>query len=237
MIPETRTSLEPAGVDFFICHASEDKGEVARPLAEQLQAHGYQVWYDDFRLRIGDSLRQKIDEGLAACRFGVVILSPSFFRKNWPKWELDGLVARQLAGKGKILPIWHHVSFDEVASYSPPLADKVAARTTNGVADVAKKVIQAIDGTAVSSPHGARLRVLITLRELAPEILGVEAEAVVEEASFKDDLDADELDLVELMMGVEERLDITVLEDELRGIQTVGQAVDLIVAKLELQAE
>ncbi len=74
--------------------------------------------------------------------------------------------------------------------------------------------------------------VLTTLREVAPEILGVEADAVVEEASFKDDLDADSLDLVELVMGLEERLDISIPEDELAEIKTVGQAVDLVVGKL-----
>ena len=74
--------------------------------------------------------------------------------------------------------------------------------------------------------------VLGTLREVAPEILGVEADAVVEEASFKDDLDADSLDLVELVMALEERLDISIPEDELAEIRTVGQAVDLVVGKL-----
>ena len=76
-----------------------------------------------------------------------------------------------------------------------------------------------------------RDQVMITMREVAPEVLGVEPDAVVEEASFKDDLDADSLDLVELVMGLEERLDITIPEDELSQIKTVGQAVDLVVTK------
>ncbi len=76
-----------------------------------------------------------------------------------------------------------------------------------------------------------RDQVMVTMREVAPEVLGVEPDAVVEEASFKDDLDADSLDLVELVMGLEERLDITIPEDELAEIKTVGQAVDLVLAK------
>jgi acyl carrier protein len=76
-----------------------------------------------------------------------------------------------------------------------------------------------------------RDQVMATMREVAPEVLGVEPDAVVEEASFKDDLDADSLDLVELVMGLEERLDITIPEEELSDIKTVGQAVDLVVAK------
>ena len=77
-----------------------------------------------------------------------------------------------------------------------------------------------------------RDQVMDTMREVAPEVLGVEPDAVVEEASFKEDLDADSLDLVELVMGLEERLDITIPEEELSDIKTVGQAVDLVVAKL-----
>ncbi len=77
-----------------------------------------------------------------------------------------------------------------------------------------------------------REQVMVTMREVAPEVLGVEPDAVVEEASFKDDLDADSLDLVELVMGLEERLDVVIPEEELSGIKTVGQAVDLVVAKL-----
>ena len=76
--------------------------------------------------------------------------------------------------------------------------------------------------------------VLGTLREVAPEILGVEADAVVEEASFKEDLDADSLDLVELVMGLEERLDVSIPEEELSEIKTVGQAVDLVASKLSV---
>ena len=77
-----------------------------------------------------------------------------------------------------------------------------------------------------------RTEVLGTVRDAAVEVLGVEPDAVVEEASFKDDLDADSLDLVELVMALEERLDISIPEDELAEIKTVGQAVDLVVGKL-----
>ena len=91
--------------DVFISHATEDKDEVARPLANALTAEGLQVWYDEFELRIGDSIRRKIDSGLARSRFGVVIISPFFFAKNWPQYELDGLVTREMTGQQEILPL------------------------------------------------------------------------------------------------------------------------------------
>jgi len=66
----------------------------------------------------------------------------------------------------------------------------------------------------------------------AVEVLQVPPDKVVPEARFADDLDADSLDLVELVMALEETFDITVDEAEMEGISTIGQAYDLIVAKL-----
>lgn len=80
-------------------------------------------------MRIGDSLRQKIDYGLAHSRTGVVVFSEDFFRKDWPAYELDGLVTLYLQGRQRFLPVWHGVSHDQVSAYSPSLADKVGRNT------------------------------------------------------------------------------------------------------------
>ena len=74
------------------------------------------------------------------------------------------------------------------------------------------------------------------LREVAVEVLSVEPDTVNEEARFKEDLDADSLDLVELVMGLEERFDISVPEEDLQGVTTVGHAVDLVLAKVAAKA-
>ncbi|HEX2849099.1 MAG TPA: acyl carrier protein [Acidimicrobiales bacterium] len=74
--------------------------------------------------------------------------------------------------------------------------------------------------------------VFATLKSSAAEVLGVDESAVTEDARFKDDLDADSLDLVELVMALEEKLDISVPEEELEGIETVGQALDLVAGKV-----
>jgi hypothetical protein len=116
--------------DVFICHAGEDKDEVVRPLAHALRARDVEVFYDELTIKLGDSLRRTIDKGLIASRFGVVVLSPAFFGKGWPNYELDGLVTREVAGgRQLILPIWHNVSREDVMGYSPSLADKVARST------------------------------------------------------------------------------------------------------------
>jgi hypothetical protein len=133
-------------VDVFISHATEDKEEVARPLAEALRELGLRVWYDELELKIGDSLRRKIDSGLARSRFGIVILSPSFFEKNWPQYELDGLVAKeQQHGQKVILPLWHKLSKDEVMRFSPTLADRIALSTSQYTTiELAKKLHEAM---------------------------------------------------------------------------------------------
>jgi Domain of unknown function (DUF1883)/TIR domain len=117
--------------DVFISHATEDKDAIVRPLAHALRAAGLTVWYDEFELRIGDSLRRRIDEGIARSRFGIVVLSNAFFAKGWPQYELDGLVTMAVSGRQVMLPLWHNVSKDEVLAQSPSLADKVALRTSD----------------------------------------------------------------------------------------------------------
>lgn len=123
--------------DVFISHASEDKADFVRPLAHALVDRGLSVWYDEFELRVGSSLRRSIDQGLADSRFGVVVLSESFFKKGWANYELDGLVTREINQNRAqmILPIWHRVTKDEVTSYSPSLADKLALRTADSTVD------------------------------------------------------------------------------------------------------
>ncbi len=131
--------------DVFISHASEDKEEVVRPLANALRAAGLSVWYDEFELRIGDSLRRKIDRGVGSSRFGVVVLSDSFFGKGWPEYELDGLVTRSVSGDQVILPIWHNVTKKQVIGYSASLADKLARSTaTHTVEEIAAEIVEVV---------------------------------------------------------------------------------------------
>jgi hypothetical protein len=131
--------------DAFICHASEDKEDFVRPLAERLRQQHIHVWYDEFSLSIGDSLSQKIDEGLAKSRFGIVVLSPAFFSKPWAKRELKGLTAREMAEKADlILPIWHRLGLREVLEFSPPLADKKAASSSDGINAVLREITRKI---------------------------------------------------------------------------------------------
>lgn len=132
--------------DVFISHASEDKEAFVKPLAQLLNDFEVKVWYDDFTLKLGDSLSRSIDKGLANSRYGVVVISKAFVKKRWPEYELRGLVTMAMAGKRtRIIPIWHDISRKEVRSFSPPLADVVAADTSkHSMKDIGEAIIKVV---------------------------------------------------------------------------------------------
>jgi cold shock CspA family protein len=132
--------------DVFISHAYEDKDDCVRPLAAALLAHGLNVWYDEMTLKIGDSLRQEIDKGLANSKVGLVVLSPSFIKKGWTKYELNGIVTRSVSGEQILLPIWHKITKQQVVDFSPSIADKVARSTaTHTIEEIAKEIAELIE--------------------------------------------------------------------------------------------
>lgn len=144
-LSESNEEPKEIGYDAFIAHASENKEDFVRPLANVLTKIGFKIWYDEFELKVGDSLRQSIDKGLANSRYAIVVLSKAFFSKNWPQYELNGLVAREIDGKKVILPIWHKIDKDEILSYSPPLADKVAIKTKGmSIEKIAEKLAEVL---------------------------------------------------------------------------------------------
>jgi hypothetical protein len=109
--------------DIFISHASEDKKSFVDPLALRLKQLGVRVWYDKFVLIPGDRLSEKIAEGLAKSRCGVLIISRSFLNKNWPRYELSGLVNRFVEDNVRLIPVWLGVTRADVAIVNPALAD------------------------------------------------------------------------------------------------------------------
>jgi dTDP-4-dehydrorhamnose 3,5-epimerase len=115
------------------------------------------VWYDEFSLQLGDSLTSAIDRGLAEARYGLVILSPAFFRKRWPQRELEGLETRELADTDRkiILPIWHELDRAHVARFSVPLANRVAGKSASGLSTIIAEIDYVLRTTG--SSHGGRV--------------------------------------------------------------------------------
>jgi hypothetical protein len=131
--------------DVFISHASEDKDLIARPLAVKLTSLGIKVWFDEFELRVGDSLSGKIDFGLSKSSFGVVVLSRDFFSKAWPEYEYRGLIAKSVGNNRTILPVWHNIDRSTVLDFSPTLADIMAENTNKPIDKLALNIINAIN--------------------------------------------------------------------------------------------
>ena len=144
---DVKQDYNPA-YDVFISHASEDKVEVVSPLVAALVNKDISVWYDEFEMKIGDSLRRKIDKGLANSRFGIVVLSKDFIKKGWTNYELDGIITKVVSGEQILLPIWHNITKAEVIDFSPSLGDKLARNTAiNTIDEIADEISDLIKST------------------------------------------------------------------------------------------
>ena len=157
---------------LFISHASEDKADFVEPLVGALQAAGFEVWYDKYELTMGDSLLRKIGEGLSECDFGVVVLSPSFFKKKWPQAELDGLFTLETTERKVILPIWKDVGEEEVKEFSLMLAGRLGAPTTGGVQAVVGEIRRAVEASQRTTEVSSGPSHLDRLKKLENDVVG-----------------------------------------------------------------
>jgi len=133
----------------FISHDSRDKDSLVRELANELNKLQCPVWYDEFSLKVGDSLRENIEKGLKESKKCVVVLSPNFLsNEGWGKREFNSIYTREIIEKNNvILPVWHNVGVEDVYAYSPILADKVGLNSKESVQVLAKKLAEAIQNT------------------------------------------------------------------------------------------
>lgn len=110
---EVRDMDEPARPErqVYLAHATEDKA-VAEQLAQGLTARGIKVWYDSWEIRAGDSLRQKMDQGLGDCTHFVVLLTPTSIKKPWVNREIDAGLMRDVEGTAKFIGLRHDLQLD-----------------------------------------------------------------------------------------------------------------------------
>lgn len=130
----------------FISHDSRDKDAFVRQLALELSKNYCTSWYDEYSLKVGDSLRANIEKGLRETRKCIVVLSPNFLsNEGWGKAEFDSIFTREIIEKQNvILPVWLNVGVHEVYNYSPRLADKVGISASLGVEEVARQLANAV---------------------------------------------------------------------------------------------
>lgn len=136
--------------DVFVSHAWEDKEDFVDEFVQELRKLEIKVWYDTSRIKWGDSMRAKIDDGLRKSRFGVAVLSPNYIAdgKYWTKAELDGLFQLESINGKTLLPIWHKLTKKEVMDYSPIIASKLAMNTASMTAkEIAENLLELLKET------------------------------------------------------------------------------------------
>ena len=126
--------------DVFISHASEDKKSIVAPLEKALERQGVRTWVDKNEIFLGDSLRNQIDRGLSKSKFGVVIISPEFLKKDWTAKELDALLSRETRSDKVILPIWHNCDEEFIRENFPLIHGKLAMNTSVGIVKIATAI-------------------------------------------------------------------------------------------------
>ncbi|MCY3865914.1 MAG: toll/interleukin-1 receptor domain-containing protein [Chloroflexi bacterium] len=140
--------------DLFLSHASEDKDDVARPLALALQKHGLKVWYDEFELSIGDNLVAKLNAGINGSRFGIIVLSKAFFAKHWTIHELNMLERLWVTENRLLFPVWHNIDAEELSAFRAWLANIIGLNSdAYTIQDIATEIHDVI--LAYDEQHGA----------------------------------------------------------------------------------
>ena len=148
LIPETiHTYVESnEEYDVFVSHAWEDKEGFVDEFVAELEKLDIKVWYDKQRIKWGDSMRARIDEGLKKSKFGIAVISPDYIAdgKYWTKAELDGLFQLESVNGKMLLPIWHNITKQQVMNYSPIVASKLAMTTASMTAEEIAKEMQSL---------------------------------------------------------------------------------------------
>lgn len=130
----------------FISHDTRDKDSLVRQLALEISKNMCPVWYDEYSLKVGDSLRSSIEKGLKETKKCILVLSPNFLSNDgWGKAEFDSIYTREIIERGNvILSVWHNVNVKQVYEYSPRLADRVGLNSTLGIEELARKLANVI---------------------------------------------------------------------------------------------
>lgn len=140
--------------DVFICHASDDKDDFAGPLAQALRAAGVKVWFDEFEIKLGHNISQKIERGLANSEWGIIVLSQKSIQKNWPQYEASAIKQLFLADQMRLIPILKDISFTELRLLQPGLVDLKGIDANNvSISECAYRIIEAVRPDLRSAIH------------------------------------------------------------------------------------
>ncbi|HOD80760.1 MAG: TIR domain protein [Planctomycetes bacterium ADurb.Bin126] len=147
--------------DVFICHANEDKDEVVRPLVEACSEAGISCWYDEFDTKWGDSITERVNEGLRRSRFVLVVFSTAFIKKNWAQRELKAALNQEASsGKVRVLPliVGSREEQCEILDKYPLLNDKLHISWDDGVHEIIKALMARLKPNGEGEGHGENVR-------------------------------------------------------------------------------
>jgi len=160
----------------FLCHATEDK-PLARRIAADLHAEGIDTFFDEWEMRAGDSLRQKIDVGLGGCSHFIALLSPVALTKPWVNAEMDGAFVRKLEGSCRFIALRYGLTPEGLppllrGSFSPSIDnyDNDIKNLISDIYDISRKpplgpapplVLQRQAGTGLSAAAEAIARFIV----------------------------------------------------------------------------
>ena len=168
--------------DVFISHAVEDKIPIANELYRRLEQKNLKVWYSGSELSVGDRLTESIHTSLDQCRFGVVIISPTYLSKIWALNEFFFLLTKEKDGQKVILPVLYDITPEQLAYRSTLMAEMFAVRADKGLEYVTEKLYQEIQkqrakDAAMKEPAGrnplSKKRIAVFLMTLLLFIVGV----------------------------------------------------------------
>ena len=147
--------------EVFLCHASEDKRSVVIPLVAAFDRANITYWYDEAEIKWGDSITEKVNEGLRISRYVIVILSKSFVSKNWPQRELNAALNLEASsGEVRVLPliVGNQQEQDDILVAYPLLNDKSFLPWDAKPEDVVQKLKAILErsGPAVQTQRSTR---------------------------------------------------------------------------------
>lgn len=130
--------------DVFLCHAWDDRKEVAKDLYDLLVSRGVSVWFSEREVILGSTLLREIDKGLAKSRIGLVLVTPALLNRlqqqSIADKELSALLARDL-----LVPIVHNTTYEALREVSPLLGSRTGLSTEDEtIADIAAKVAELV---------------------------------------------------------------------------------------------
>lgn len=133
--------------DVFISYAHENQ-KIAMEMEDKLSKSGLDVWIDELKLKIGDSISEEIGKAIGESKYGVIILSKHYLTKQWPLEELKLLFNLQIStGQKIILPIWHGISNEEIKESFPFLIDVKALSTEKmDIDDIVQEICTVVKG-------------------------------------------------------------------------------------------